>query len=168
MSTSRLICRGAFRSGTVSADARRSFDPSVTRHILLPLLHTRRYAAAACGSRSSTSRLICCDTAGPRTFSANARLSLDSSVTRHILLPLLYTRRCAATACGSRSSTCMSRSTRWILFGLGQYLRTRCCRLTLPSLDSNCYCYSIRNGTLPLQVDLARVLSFGQLRRGLP
>ena len=58
----RLICRGTIRSGTVYADARRPFDPSVTRRILLPLLHMRRYAAAACGSRSSTSRLTCGDT----------------------------------------------------------------------------------------------------------
>ena len=89
----RLTRCGTVRSGTVSADAPLSFGPYVIRLRLLLLLYTRRHAAAACGSRSSTSRVICYDTGRSRTVSADARRSFDPSVTRCIRLPLPHTRR---------------------------------------------------------------------------
>ena len=60
---------------TVSVDASLSFDPYVTRLRLLPLPYIRRCAAAACGSRLSTSRWIYCDTVRSRTVSADVRRS---------------------------------------------------------------------------------------------
>ena len=92
------------RSGSVSADALLSFDPSLTRLKLLLLLYTQRYAAAAGGSRSSTlvwPAAMLFDL-GRCLLTHGGRLTLASLDSVRLLL-LLRTQWHAAAAGGSRS-----------------------------------------------------------------
>ena len=151
-----LIWRDTVQSRMGSTAARRSFfDPPVTRHILLPLLYTRRHAAAVCGSRSSPPRLTCCDTVRSGMISANALLSFDPYITRLRLLLLRWTQWYVAAAYGARSGT--SRLTRCGTVLSGTVSTDTRRRSTLTSLDADCCCCSIRDDTLPRHVDLARV-----------
>ena len=80
------------QSVTVSAGALLSFASSVIRLILRPLRWTRWYAAAAYGSRLTTSRLVCFRRCQSVMVSAGAQPSFDSSVTRLRLRLLRWTR----------------------------------------------------------------------------